>query len=74
MKRLDSKGFPFQHEHFSYEDAGRSFNEHYMMGGTEEENKKPEWIRIRRFLSFWRDCRNSYFVGEPLRTFGAPPL
>lgn len=40
MKRLDEKGFPFQHEHIAYENAGHSFNEHYMIGGTGEGNKR----------------------------------
>lgn len=53
IKRLDEKGFKYDYEHIAYEDAGHSLSESWLMGGTEEGNKKAREdseIKIMEFI------------------------
>lgn len=54
MKRLDTNKFPHWHQLYSYDNAGHTLNDGYMMGGTADGNKNGRidaQIRIDDFLT-----------------------
>ena len=54
IKRLDTNKFPHWHQLYSYDNAGHTLNDGYMMGGTPEGNKNARidaQKRIDDFLS-----------------------
>jgi dienelactone hydrolase len=61
--RLKKKGFKYKCEHLKYKDAGHSFNEHHMLGGTLEGNKKARIDLPERMLVFLKT-----FDGSSART------
>ena len=52
IQRLKEKGFRHKYEHIKYENAGHTLTEYFMMGGTEEGNKKARIDSTRRMLEF----------------------
>lgn len=54
MKRLDSHKFPHWHKLFSYENAGHTLNDSYLMGGTKEGNANARIDSEKRVLDFLR--------------------
>jgi dienelactone hydrolase len=52
MQRLDSNRFPHWHKLFSYDDAGHTLNDGYMMGGTKEGNQKARIDSETRIFDF----------------------
>jgi len=54
MKRLDSYKFPHWHKLFSYDNAGHTLNDSYMIGGTKEGNKNARIDSEKRTLDFLR--------------------
>ncbi|MBG9377276.1 dienelactone hydrolase family protein [Panacibacter sp. DH6] len=54
MKRLDSNKFPHWHKLFSYDNAGHTLNDSYMIGGTKEGNKNARIDSEKRTLDFLR--------------------
>jgi dienelactone hydrolase len=52
IKRLDQSNFPYWHRLFSYDNAGHTLNEGYMMGGTEEGNKNARIDSEKRIFDF----------------------
>lgn len=52
IKRLDENKFPHWYKLFSYEDAGHTLNDGYMMGGTVEGNKNAKINSKQMILDF----------------------
>jgi uncharacterized protein len=52
MRTLRDQGFNYPCEHITYDDAGHTMTEHYMMGGTEEGNRRARIDSAERVLSF----------------------
>ena len=52
MRTLRDQGFRYPFEHISYDHAGHTMTEHYMMGGTEEGNRKARIDSTERMLLF----------------------
>jgi len=52
IKRLDGYNFPHWYKLFSYENAGHSLNEEYLMGGTFEGNKQARLDSGPRIYNF----------------------
>jgi dienelactone hydrolase len=52
MRRLDSCHFPYWHKLYSYDNAGHTLNEGYMIGGTVEGNKNARIDSEKRTLNF----------------------
>jgi uncharacterized protein len=52
MRTLKDQGFNYTCEHITYDNAGHTMTEHYMMGGTEEGNRKARIDSAERVLSF----------------------
>ena len=52
VNRLAEKGFSHRYWHYAYEDAGHTLNENYMMGGTEEGNRKARIDSKKRVMNF----------------------
>lgn len=52
MKRLRDNDFKFSYEHIAYENAGHTFNEHFMLGGTYEGNKEARNDYNEKCISF----------------------
>jgi hypothetical protein len=52
MHTLRDQGFSYTYEHIKYDNAGHTMTEYYMMGGTEEGNRKARIDSNRRMLLF----------------------
>ena len=52
VERLETKGFNHAYRHFAYENAGHTLNENYLMGGTEEGNRKARIDANKRVMNF----------------------
>ena len=52
MRTLRDQGFRYPFEHISYDHAGHTMTEYYMMGGTEEGNRKARIDSTERMLLF----------------------
>jgi dienelactone hydrolase len=52
IKRLDEHKFPYWYKLFSYDNAGHTLNDGYMMGGTKEGNKNAQIDSKKRILDF----------------------
>jgi dienelactone hydrolase len=52
MRTLRDQEFSYTCEHIAYDTAGHTMTEHYMMGGTEEGNRKARIDSTERMLSF----------------------
>jgi dienelactone hydrolase len=52
IKRLDKNKFPYWHKLFSYDNAGHTLNDGYMMGGTKEGNENARIDSEKRTLDF----------------------
>jgi dienelactone hydrolase len=52
IKRLDTNEFPYWHKLFSYDNAGHTLNDGYMMGGTKEGNKNARVDSEQKILDF----------------------
>jgi esterase/lipase len=55
IRRLSEKGFKFSYEHISYEDAGHTFSNNLMFGGTLLGNKVARDDFEEKCLSFLKD-------------------
>jgi hypothetical protein len=58
IKRLDENKFTHWYKLFSYENAGHTLNEGYMMGGTSEGNKNAKIDSKQRVLDFLDQLSN----------------
>ncbi len=52
MRVLRDQKFSYAYEHITYDNAGHTMTESYMMGGTEEGNKKARIDSTEKMLSF----------------------
>ena len=52
MRILRDQGFSYTYEHITYDNAGHTMTEDYMMGGTEEGNRKARIDSTEKTLSF----------------------
>ncbi|MGE5427319.1 MAG: acyl-CoA thioester hydrolase/BAAT C-terminal domain-containing protein [Methylococcaceae bacterium] len=52
MKRLDANKFPHWHQLYSYDNAGHTLNDGYMMGGSLEGNKNARMDTQKRIDEF----------------------
>jgi dienelactone hydrolase len=52
MRTLKDQGFNHTCEHITYDQAGHTMTEYYMMGGTEQGNRKARIDSAERMLSF----------------------
>jgi uncharacterized protein len=52
MRKLDSCHFPYWHKLYSYDNAGHTLNEGYMIGGTVEGNKNARIDSEKRTFDF----------------------
>jgi hypothetical protein len=52
MHTLRDHKFSCAYEHISYDDAGHTMTEYYMMGGTREGNRKARIDSSEKMLSF----------------------
>lgn len=52
IKRLDDHKFPHWYKLFSYENAGHTLNDGYMMGGTKEGNQNARIDSEKRIFDF----------------------
>ena len=52
MATLRDQKLGFAFEHISYENAGHTMTEYYLMGGTEEGNRKARIASTGKMLSF----------------------
>lgn len=52
VRRLDESGFGHGHEHITYDAAGHTLIEYFMMGGTEEGNREARLDSAKRTLAF----------------------
>jgi dienelactone hydrolase len=52
MHTLRDQGFSYTYEHIPYDNAGHTMTEYYMMGGTEEGNRKARMDSNERMLRF----------------------
>jgi uncharacterized protein len=52
IKRLDENNFTHWYKLFSYENAGHTLNDGYLMGGTIEGNKNAKIDSQQRILDF----------------------
>lgn len=52
MRTLRDQKFSYPFEHVTYQDAGHTMTEYYMMGGTEEGNRKARIDSTKRTLLF----------------------
>jgi hypothetical protein len=57
-KRLDENRFTHWYKLFSYENAGHTRNDGYMMGGTSEGNKNAKIDSEQRILDFLERVSN----------------
>ena len=64
MKRLDSCNFPYWHKLFSYDNAGHTLNDSYMIGGTKEGNKNARIDSEKRTLDFLRMLSENNTSGQ----------
>lgn len=55
VKRLDRSKFPHWYKLFSYDNAGHTLNDGYMMGGTEEGNKNARIDSEKRIFDFLKN-------------------
>jgi dienelactone hydrolase len=69
MRSLKDQKFSYTYEHITYANAGHTMTESYMMGGTEEGNRKARVDSIERMLSFL-----SKLSTEPVAVDSATPL
>jgi dienelactone hydrolase len=51
-ERLKEKKFPYPYYRYSYENAGHTLNDGYMMGGTKEGNQKAREDAEKKILGF----------------------
>jgi dienelactone hydrolase len=51
-KRLKESQFKYKYEHVKYDDAGHTLNEHYMLGGTSDGNKRAREESTKKMLEF----------------------
>ena len=52
MRTLKDQEFSYPYEHIPYDNAGHTMTEHYMMGGTEEGNRKARIDSTEKMLLF----------------------
>jgi dienelactone hydrolase len=52
MRTLRDQGFKYTCEHIAYDNAGHTMTEYYMMGGTEEGNRKARIDSTERMVAF----------------------
>ncbi len=52
VKRLEKNNFPYWYKLFSYENAGHTLNDGYMMGGTPEGNRNAKIDAEKRIFEF----------------------
>jgi dienelactone hydrolase len=52
MRTLKDQKFGYTYEHITYDNAGHTLMEYYMMGGTEEGNRKARIDSTEKTLSF----------------------
>jgi pimeloyl-ACP methyl ester carboxylesterase len=52
MRSLKDQKFSYAYEHISYDNAGHTLTEYFMMGGTEEGNRKARIDSTEKTLSF----------------------
>ena len=52
MRTLKEQAFSYAYKHIPYEDAGHTLTEYFMMGGTEEGNRKARIDSAQKMLSF----------------------
>jgi uncharacterized protein len=64
MKRLDSYNFPHWHKLFSYDNAGHTLNDSYMIGGTKEGNKNARIDSEKRTFDFLRMLSENNTSGQ----------
>ena len=58
MRTLKDQGFTYPCEHITYDSAGHTMTEYYMMGGTAEGNRKARIDSAERTLSFLNNLSN----------------
>lgn len=58
INRLNQQGFKHYYDHISYEDAGHSFNEDYMMGGSYDGNKAARLDSAEKIIEFINKLNN----------------
>ena len=58
MRTLRDQKFSYTYEHITYDDAGHTMTEYYMLGGTEEGNRKARIDSAERMLSFLNKLSN----------------
>jgi uncharacterized protein len=68
MRSLKDQKFSYTSEHVTYDNAGHTMMEYFMMGGTEEGNRKARIDSTERMLSFLNKLS-----AEPAATDGATP-
>jgi dienelactone hydrolase len=69
MRTLRDQKFGYAYEHITYDNAGHTMTEYYMMGGTEEGNQKARVDSTEKTLSFLNK-----FSTEPVAAESATPL
>jgi dienelactone hydrolase len=52
MRTLRNQEFSYTYEHIPYDNAGHTMTEYYMMGGTDEGNRKARMDSNERMLRF----------------------
>ena len=50
--RLKDKAFKHTYEHVAYDDAGHTLNEYFMVGGTQEGNRRARESSAKKMLEF----------------------
>jgi dienelactone hydrolase len=68
IRTLRDQKFGYTYEHITYDNAGHTMTEYFMMGGTEEGNRKARIDSTERMLSFLNKLS-----AEPVATDGATP-
>jgi dienelactone hydrolase len=69
MRTLRDQKFGYTYEHITYDNAGHTMTEYFMMGGTEEGNQKARIDSTEKTLSFLNKLSST----EPVATDGATP-
>lgn len=69
-RTLRDQGFSYTCEHITYDNAGHTMTEYYMMGGTEEGNRKARIDSTEKMLSFLNRLSTESGKGRKL---AAPP-
>jgi uncharacterized protein len=68
LQTLQDQGFSYTYEHITYDNAGHTLTEEYMIGGTEEGNQKARIDVTEKTLSFLNKLS-----AEPAATDSATP-